>query len=1593
MRMARGGRWLWVAPLFGLVVSVVIAAVGQDETAMAAGILLGQVGALVLGLLWLLLDVSESGDHAEGGRLASLSEHGAPSQTPAAAELSAPPDPPAIDQQAPVAPVAALVLDELDLLLAAVDHEPRAGGGTPPGVVEAMGEVDGVDLEPDAQVRASSAREVGVAVTPRRLLWLVTVLVVVQVFLQYPGQLVHDTRLDLALEPVDFVSRLWDLWEPLADMGRLRNQSIGYLFPMGPFFILGSLLAIPEWMLIRLWIAVVLIVALWGFARLADLMEIGSPVGRLLASVAYIASPLFVARVGNTSWFVLGAALVPWSLIPLIRASQGGQIRRRAAASGVAVLLAGGINAAITVGMLGIPALFILTREGGPRRRRLLAWWSAAVVAATLWWLVPLALQSRYGYNFLPVTERAYTTTAFASPFEVLRGLGDWLSYARFVRTPLPSGWDLATDGWAIFGSATLAAIGAFGLARRDLPHRRFLVLTFLCGAALLGAGYGGVIGSPIAGLFERLLDGPLGPIRSVFKFQPMILLPLTLGFAHGITILLSWLSARRWSWARPVGMVVAVLVLVAAASPVMRGDLLNDDAIDAVPSWWTETAEVVSDAPGRVLVVPGLAQADFTWGYPAEEPMQWLATVPWATRNIVPLGGTDATVVLDTIENALSRGGDVGLDAYLAQNGFSTVVVRNDGKWRRYGAPSPESINLAVRASGLVPEASIGPKLLSPADPLTPDIALRQIEVYSVPAFTADGLATTFPKETAAVVSGDSGAALRLQEFGLADRALILARDADPADLPSEWIITDTNRRRYTSFGLNRANGSYVLTPTEGGPNGLPLERGLLPATDISGETTMARRGVTEITASSYGSFLVPIPEAAPGRAIDGDSRTAWVSSAQLEGEGAWIELELEQPVDVDSLEVELLDDGPWRTRVEAIEVVTDSGSVETRTKAGEGPQVLVVPPGPTERIRLVFSDVQARPGGRGSPGIREIRVPGVEIDQRLAAPAEFSTEVGVGEGPLPTYVLDRSRVSAFSILRRDEERSLRRQITVPRSGELALAATVVPRASPALLGLLDDSEELQVSASSTLADLPRFAPRNLVDGDPDTLWIGSQPPDTDVLAADPDVVAGEVSTPWQEIDEAPTVSMSWSGLREISELRIESVSAYSRPVSVQIDSDGERRDAEFDPDGVARFDPLLTDSIEIRFPRTARYVVGDGVFGPQVRPIALSALVPGGLDDLLPGPIDEAPPIVVTCEDGPVVRIGDEERRLSLEVSASQLVAMQPVEAALCDDSPVLVTAGQTAVDAVDVGAFSVASLVLRDPSRPGGASGLTGAGPDVPSRAVEIEDWGNVDRRISIAAGPEAYLAIQENINPGWKATLDGEDLQPVTLFGWQQGFIIPTGSGGLIDLHFAPSGTYRGGLAIGAFLVLLLVLAALPLGRSSSSPSLGEGRWSLWFEGVLMTGAAVMIGGIAAPIAWLLWWLRNRRWRLIAALGGLAFFAAGLLVAITQTPRRQEYLGAYGLLATGLALIAIFRDRGEPPIGPTRAWRLRHRPSARRLRSTTGVGADETYRPWPAGVAYPGLPMRPRHATWNGCSGRLGECTAGSSILMGSGCGWL
>ena len=111
------------------------------------------------------------------------------------------------------------------------------------------------------------------------------------------------------------------------------------------------------------------------------------------------------------------------------------------------------------------------------------------MVLASFWWAAPTVLQARYGYNYLPYTETATTTTSTTSLFEALRGASYWLNYFDLGSPLLRGAWTLVMSSTAIVATAVVTGLGLAGLVRR-IPERLFLVAGLSFGVVMIGIGY-----------------------------------------------------------------------------------------------------------------------------------------------------------------------------------------------------------------------------------------------------------------------------------------------------------------------------------------------------------------------------------------------------------------------------------------------------------------------------------------------------------------------------------------------------------------------------------------------------------------------------------------------------------------------------------------------------------------------------------------------------------------------------------------------------------------------------------------------------------------------------------------------------------------------------------------------------------------------------------------------------------------------------------------------------------------------------------------------------------------------------------------------
>ncbi len=1206
-------------------------------------------------------------------------------------------------------------------------------------------------------------------------------------FVSSTGDIIADTKLDMAINPVAFLARALTLWDP-QQLGQLQDQAVGYIFPMGPFFALGKLAGLPPWVVQRLWIGAVLIAAFLGTVRLAGRLSIGTPWTRCAAGLAFALSPVALATVGENSAEFLPQAMLPWILLPLVRAADGGRRGRAAARSAVAVALCGGTNAAATIAVIAAAIIYILTRPA--QRWRILAWWGPAVVLATWWWSVPLVLFARYGVSFVPYTEAASATTSVTSLSNALRGTENWVTYLVVNGQPWwLAGFRIATQVLPTLLTGLVAALGLAGLIRRGLPERRFLLWSLLAGMVIICTGYVSSLGNPLAGALADVINGPASAFRNLWKFDPMIRLPLALGLAHLLT-------AVRVPRLRLAAVAAAGAGLAGLALPVYLSGVATEGSFSQIPSYWVSTADWLNAHAGpqdqAVLLAPGMPFGQYTWGSPLDDVVEPLTDVDWVERDLSSIGSPGAARLLDAINQRMAAGdGSAAMTQVLARMGIDYVVVRNDVDRAALEGSWPAQVNQAMDTSpGMRLVARFGPLIgsFTPDDAVTNfDSPYPAVEIFQVAG--AEPVAAVQPAAGTLRVYGGPESLLTLADEGmLAGRPVLL--DNDGAGLPvAGSVVTDSLRRQAQNFGELRTSYSPTLTATQ--PSDTFFSTNDYTEPGWGPYQAVARYiGIANVTASSSASDIGAIPgQWASGRlpyaAVDGNMQTMWESGSWTGPMGQWIQVDFDSAVNPGMIRVAFADTGQVPgPPVTQVTVTTAAGSVADPVTVTSAPQLLRVPPGSSTWLRITVTGLssQPKPPIGTQVGIYEISVPGVQASRTIVAPAvpgaDPSAVVLAKQVPQPSGCMLTSLrwvCSPSLVTPVEEQYGFDHSFTEPQPGQAVMRGSAILLAS----SLADHYVRLSprqalVTASSTYTADPEDQPLSAFDGDPKTSWVASAS------------------------DAHPWLSIQWGYQRTVRQVTIQRPPGASGLLQVLIEgSRGQLRGAMVGPAGTVTFAPMRTTGLTF-------------TFTPLQAPLQIS-------DVTIPGvPFVGIPSgtFRLACGLGPLVELNGTEVPTRVSGSFASLLTGRPLQFTAC--STVTLAAGTNRVVEPATDAFSIQSMVLT------GTGGLASA-PGAPARPAAVEKWTPSVRELRVSAVASSYLVVNENFNAGWHAVIGGRQLRPVRLDGWKQAWLLPAGTDGVVTLTYQPNALYQDALFGGlATLALVMLVAAWPARSAPAAP---------------------------------------------------------------------------------------------------------------------------------------------------------------------------
>ncbi|MFT4287092.1 alpha-(1-_3)-arabinofuranosyltransferase family protein [Nocardioides sp.] len=1234
-------------------------------------------------------------------------------------------------------------------------------------------------------------------------------------FSQATGRIVADTKWDLVAAPWRFLAGGTRLWDARAAFGQIQNQADGYLWPMGPFFVLGRLAALPEWVVQRLWWALLLNLAFFGMLRLLRELRVGGPWPQLAAAAGYVLAPRVTTILGETSVELWPTAIAPWVLVVLVR--DRGPAARTGALAALLVACCGGVNATAVSAVIPAGVVWLLLR----RRFALLAWWGGFTVLATAWWLVPLILQGRYAAPFLDYIENAAVTSSATDLVSSLSGTSHWAAYLGAAG--YPAGASLVSTPFLLLDAAAVAAVGLLGLARADQPHRRFAVLTLLTGLVLVGLGYAGEVHGWLAGDRRSLLDGALAALRNTHKYDVVVRLALSLGVAHALTVLAASLAASGAGLARLSTRTVAAATaaaLVGLGFPWLAGEVAAPRGFEAAPSYWRQAAAFLADQPGTALVMPAASFGDYTWGSTHDDVLQPYAEGRWAVRNVVPLAEPGNVVLLDEVTELLESGRPSDrLAPLLATAGVGSLVIRNDLDRFTTGAPDPAYVHAALDgAPGLTRVATFGPESGLAQVQTADDVRVlgdhglsgsyHAVEVYRVAAATD---ATLTPAGVS--VMGDPGDGLPLT--------------GDVAD-PEHVVLTDGSRRQETAFQAVRGNHA-ATTPAGSRPrlSGREQFHRILPDQE-RWQTTQTWRGVADVTASaSQADADAPPPlerGASAAAAVDDDPTTAWRTPRGTDPDGQWLQLDLATAAAVPSVSITLPGDAVAVSRLRVT-----AGPISKEVAAPPPGGSVTVPMRVASASSVRVTAVGGQAGQAGQWGIAELDVPGVSARRVLALPAPPDGAVvdrieltrDDGATGCPTVA---GTVTCLALLAEQGEDGDRidRLLTLADETTYDVAGTGSLRRSPGLSDTVARAVGVELTSEGSLAAEIAESPVAVLDGDLGTSWRGG-------------------------INAAITLGFDTPRRIDSLTLRVGAAAPVSQPARVVVSGEDWSLARRVRRDGSVPLPGKTTSRLSVRIIRARPALTTDGVTTQQLDP---------GISELL---LDGAPltdgVVTLGCGEGPTVTAGGRTLRTGATATLAGLLRGEEVALTVCGEDSLSLGTGEVA---------AAPSTLLRadtlDLVRPGATVVRSAPLP------LTRDDLGAPLRAEVPAGDSDRVLALPQNFNAGWVATLDGERLRAQRVDGWQQGWVVPAGSAGTVSFSYPPDRPFRLGLLVGLGGVLLTAAVALALRRRrrpAAEPDAGrprpgaralEGAVVALALGLLGGWSGLLLGGVVVVVLW-------------------------------------------------------------------------------------------------------------------------------------------
>lgn len=1374
---------------------------------------------------------------------------------------------------------------------------------------------------------------------------VLAVVAYVPLLLTRPGQVVADTKQYLYLDPGGVLRGSQSLWDPDWALGTVTHQSIGYLWPMGPWYRVAELVGLSVWTAQRLWIGTILFAAGAGIVFLGRVFGWGRRASTA-AGLVYLLSPYPLTYATRISALILPWAGLPWlvglGVLSLRRGGWRDPARLALVATTVGAVNASSLLYAGLAVVLWFPFAVFVHREASPGKAlAAMARIGVLLSALSLWWVVALAVQGRYGPDILRFSETLEVVASGSPSTEAFRGLGYWIFYGGDRTGPWVGAGAVYTQNPAVLvATFAMAVVSLAALLAARWRYRAYLLTLAAAGIVLTVGLYPyEAPGTAAALVRDGAAESTLAlALRSSPRALPLYLLAVVCAVAVALDA-----AGRLRPRTAPLA-AAALVALAAAAMPLLwTGRYLGEELArdDDVPEPWRRAAAWLDaqDPNHRALILPGSDFSAHRWGNTIDHVLPGLTDRPVAVRELVAFGSaasSDLLIALDRrLQERLVEPDQVGPVVRLL--GAGSVVLQSDLEFERYRTPRPRELwaLLAAEPDGLGEPVPFGPPYPNEPSRRWPMLDETELglpiglddppQVAALPVTDPLGVVRVHPAARPVVVAGDGESLLELAGAGLlpGDRVVLYEAALDDAQLQeavdsgAEIVITDGNRQRARRWKTIRDNLGLTESPLGDGLRPDPTDARLDVFPDAPADSfTVAEHSDVQPRATAYGNPISYHPEDRAFHAVDADPATAWRVGAFSDARGERLELTWDEPAP-----------GPGVTILQPVTGHRDRWITDVELRVNGAPSVPValderslVAPGQvvdlgvasieTLELEIVETSAGRRPGysGLSAVGLAEVTVERAPTaSETIVLPRSVARRVGAlpERNPL-TVVVSRERVDPASAVREDPEQALVRRVELPAARRLQVRGTArLSAAAPEVV--LDDVLGHPPAPRAVSSDrIPGPAGGRasaVLDDDPSTMW----------------------RTPFgAAVGQRLTLQLGEPRSLEALTLRVAADGRHSVPTSIGLRSDtGDARLVALP--AIADGPPGATVDVPVEFAPIEGHAVALTLEGVREVPTidwysgGPIALPVGIADVLIPGVAAVDPPVTVPGEcRSDLIAIDGQPLPVRIAGDSAAALAGRGLDIEACG-APVALGPGPVTIETAPGRAtgIDVDRLVLHSPGDASAGPPTGVSGPD-----IRIDERGRDRSVVTVQNAASSYwLVLGESYSSGWRAeVVDGPSLSaPVLADGFANGWLVDpavVGPDATIELRWAPNRWVRSALAVSALAAVVVVaLAILPTRRRrvwrplhhptrlrlgpDPRPVLtpAAGTWSGLTAGFAVAAATRPVLGVAigVVVASAGWWRWTR-----SALAGLAvvFLAgAGAYVTVQQLRYAPPHDGAW------------------------------------------------------------------------------------------------